>query len=552
MRESRVEPQRPVPTMKRSFGGLTPAPWYPGARPLRNRRSAPLGRARRPPPRSRRSAARVRRGLARSCWRRSRGPSSSCSGPGVPAAPRDRAEGFRHLLRFLAAGHLLCVEHADPDHPSFARMVDPAWQWGLDMPDCLYLYAPLRGDAAYRVWGRRGSREPRRLPGELGALRARATSRSWGTLSSASTEQLDVGVDGSLELWLGGPPRPRNWLPVAPNAEFLLVRQYFADWESELPGGPLDRARRRRRARPPPRADQIAARLERGSSAWLDRGGALWERMSRGFVEGIAPNTLMVTKPADSDQRAGLRGQAYGIGNFHCAPEEAVLGPIRAAALSSLERVARELVVGEHGLRGAPDVAQRRIRPGSMRTASSAASSRTPTRACPTGSTPRATSAARWRCASCSPMRARASSSSGCRSHASPLGLPDDDAADLRSRARGEPRAAAPRRAAPLSALGLPMARITCEIEDGVAIVRLDDGKVNAIDARLVRGARRRARRASSAIAAPRRVVLFGRPGCFCAGLDRNACRRFPPRPCARRRGRSSPRWSASSCSRSP
>jgi hypothetical protein len=243
-------------------------------------------------------------------------------GAGVPDSPRDRAEGFRHLLRFLVAGQLLCVEHADPDHPRFARMVDPAWQWGLDMPDCLYLYAPLRGDAAYRVWGRRGSARHVDFQVNWGHF-ARGDIAAWGTLSSAHAEELEVAADGSLELRLGGPPRPRNWLPVAPNAEFLLVRQYFADWENERPA---DLAIERLGQGPAPalRGEQIAARLSR-LVEWLDRGGALWERMSRGLVEGMAPNTVVVTRPADSDQRAGLRGQAYGMGNFHCADEEAVV-----------------------------------------------------------------------------------------------------------------------------------------------------------------------------------------------------------------------------------
>jgi hypothetical protein len=77
-------------------------------------------------------------------------------------------------------------------------------------------------------------------------------------------------------------------------------------------------------AAPPPRTDQVAERLAR-LVRWLDRGGALWEKMSRGLVEGMSPNSLVVTRPADSDQRAGLRGQAYGIGNFHCAEQEAVI-----------------------------------------------------------------------------------------------------------------------------------------------------------------------------------------------------------------------------------
>jgi hypothetical protein len=244
-------------------------------------------------------------------------------GPGVPATPRDRAEGFRHLLRFLVAGHLLCVEHADPDAPRFARMVDPAWPWGLDMPDCLYLFAPLRGDAVYRVWGSRGTANHLDFQVNWGHF-ALGDISAWGTVASANDFELDFAPDGSFELWLGGPARSRNWLPLAPNAEFLLVRQYFGDWEREQPGDLAIERVGGPAPTPPPRSDEIAARLDR-LVTWLDRGGALWERMSRGLVEAMAPNSLAVTRPADSAQRAGLRGQAYGIGNFHCATEEAVI-----------------------------------------------------------------------------------------------------------------------------------------------------------------------------------------------------------------------------------
>jgi len=244
-------------------------------------------------------------------------------GPGAPTLPRDRAEGFRHLLRFLVAGHLLCVEHADPDVPRFARMVDPAWPWGLDMPDCLYLFAALRGDAVYRVWGTRGTAKHVDFQVNWGHF-ALGDIAAWGTVSSASDLELDFAADGSFELWLGGPARPRNWLPFAPNAEFLLVRQYFADWERERPGDFAIERVGADAAPPALRSDQIAARLER-LVTWLDRGGALWERMSRGLVEGMAPNSLLVTRPEESNQRAGLRGQAYAIGNFRCAVDEAVI-----------------------------------------------------------------------------------------------------------------------------------------------------------------------------------------------------------------------------------
>jgi len=63
--------------------------------------------------------------------------------------------------------------------------------------------------------------------------------------------------------------------------------------------------------------------------------------------------------------------------------------------------------------------------------------------------------------------------------------------------------------------------RIRCAVEDQIALVRLDDGKVNAIEstwcAELAAALDRvEADRNAKAL------LLFGRPGCFCAGLDRN------------------------------
>jgi hypothetical protein len=57
---------------------------------------------------------------------------------------------------------------------------------------------------------------------------------------------------------------------------------------------------------------------------WLDRGGALWETMSRGFL-GMEPNSIIMHRADLAAERAGLRGQTYGMGNFHCGPGEAVL-----------------------------------------------------------------------------------------------------------------------------------------------------------------------------------------------------------------------------------
>ena len=243
-------------------------------------------------------------------------------GDGVPDSPSDRAEGFRYLTRFLAAGTVLCVEHADPDYPEFGRMVDHTMAWGLDCPDCLYLYATVRGDAGYRISGNRGSANHIDIQVNYGHF-AQGDISTWGTISSLNGLDLRTEPDGSFELFLGGEERDGNWLRLEPNAEFVLVRQYFNDWERERPADLIIERLDAAYPVPLPRTDQVAARLAR-LSMWLERGGALWERMSKAML-GLAPNTLLVSLPKDSDKRAGMQGQAYGIGNFRCAPDEAVI-----------------------------------------------------------------------------------------------------------------------------------------------------------------------------------------------------------------------------------
>jgi hypothetical protein len=245
---------------------------------------------------------------------------------GTPELPVDRAEGYRYLTRLLAAGLVTCVEHADPDYPEFGRMMDLDMKWGLDCPDCLYLYATIRGDAEYRVCGNVGSANHIDIQVNYGHFASGDISR-WGTISSINGLDLETNADGSFELFLGGDERSSKWLALAPNAEFVQVRQYFNDWENECPADLYIERIGATYPAPRPTPEQIAARFER-LRMWMERGGALWDRMSRGLLD-MEPNSMVVHRPQDSDQRAGLGGQAYGMGNFACGPEEAVIVEFR-------------------------------------------------------------------------------------------------------------------------------------------------------------------------------------------------------------------------------
>ena len=239
-----------------------------------------------------------------------------------PDPPEDRAEYLRYLLQFLASGISVCVAHGDPDHPEFTRMMDLDRRWGLDSPDHLYLFASIRGDAEYVISGDPGSANLVDFQVNEGhyALGDVAANRTQGSLIR---DELDRATDGSIELHLGGAPRERNWIAMRPGARFVQVRQVFADWENEWAadlriervGGAV--------MRPRLRTDQIAERVDL-LRTWMREGGTLWRNMSKAML-AMPPNTLVIPDPHKSSEFSGMKGQAYGMGNFYCQPDEAVV-----------------------------------------------------------------------------------------------------------------------------------------------------------------------------------------------------------------------------------
>jgi hypothetical protein len=239
-----------------------------------------------------------------------------------PFPPEDRAEYLRYLLQFLASGISVCVAHGDPDHPELTRMMDLDRRWGLDSPDHLYLFASVRGDAEYIVSGDPGTANLVDFQVNEGhyALGDVASTRTQGSLI---LDELDLESDGSVIVYLGGEARERNWLPLRDGGRFFQLRQVFADWENERPaelriervGGAV--------MRPRVRTDQIAERVDLLRS-WMSAGGSLWRDMSKAML-AMPRNTLAIPDPQRSSEFSGLKGQAYGMGNFYCAPDEVVL-----------------------------------------------------------------------------------------------------------------------------------------------------------------------------------------------------------------------------------
>ncbi|MCR9094130.1 MAG: hypothetical protein NXI30_07930 [bacterium] len=243
----------------------------------------------------------------------------------APDTPRFEAEAERYVARFLAAGLVSCVLHNDPEHPVFGRMMDYTMPWGLDHPDCLYLYAPLAGDGVYRVRGPRGSANHFDVQVNAGHF-ALGSVAATETVASADARALELGDGDVLDLQIGGragETGAAHWLPSREDAGFLLVRQYFGDWEHERPADLFIEREDATWPIPPPTPERVRAQLAL-LETWLVKGAEQWAQMSAGFLS--LPENSVITHAADrAAKNAGAADQSYCMGNFACGADEAVI-----------------------------------------------------------------------------------------------------------------------------------------------------------------------------------------------------------------------------------
>lgn len=146
---------------------------------------------------------------------------------GVPASDTEQAEGARLLGRYLRLGLDFCLEYADPAYPAFFEGTrDGVRKYAGDNPDEVYSHASVSPDYAYRV---SGSMEGAFLF-ECGVYTGDAfldpKKNPVRLLDFITESDVEIAPDGSFELFVGGPKRDANWVPLAPGASGLLVRRY--------------------------------------------------------------------------------------------------------------------------------------------------------------------------------------------------------------------------------------------------------------------------------------------------------------------------------------
>ncbi len=152
--------------------------------------------------------------------------------PDFPGSPRERAEGFRHLARMVVFGLQWAVEFGDPDFPSFYRCDGDLVQWGAPNADNIYLRARIRGDGSYRLTGNKGKLHDFIISTHDGDMHM----EKYAVFEERSARDLEMAPDGSFEVILSPREHRGNWMPLHPDVEYVLIRQYLSDWDRHEPG----------------------------------------------------------------------------------------------------------------------------------------------------------------------------------------------------------------------------------------------------------------------------------------------------------------------------
>jgi hypothetical protein len=146
-------------------------------------------------------------------------------------------------------------------------------------------------------------------------------------VSDLDGDGLALAPDGSFELILGGEqPASGNWLPLPEDASALIVRQFFYDWDTEVPAHfeieRIDAGPRRPPLTVAPGG--IAAQLE-ALGRFVHDNTAWWKE-----IANAKRDPYVNTFPDDAGglgavASASQKYQAFGIGTFVLAEDEALL-----------------------------------------------------------------------------------------------------------------------------------------------------------------------------------------------------------------------------------
>jgi hypothetical protein len=241
----------------------------------------------------------------------------------APASREDRAEGFRYLSRLVNASLSMFVEFADPDYPEFGRLMDTSVKWGLDNIDALYGKCSIRGEATYRIRGTGGTAHYLGFyatAGQFGDPVLEGKAAPGSVVGVINNLDLEYASDGSFEIIVSADEQPGNWMKVDPAATGIGVRQFFYDWDNEIPWR-LSIERIGAEGPPPALTAEQLDRRMRNAIKFINPGCDLWDGLARSYWAQPPNDVVMIERGRSLTDPY----QDYGFGHFRLEPDEALI-----------------------------------------------------------------------------------------------------------------------------------------------------------------------------------------------------------------------------------
>lgn len=192
-------------------------------------------------------------------------------GPTGARGARERAEGFRYLVRLLAAGQELAFE-SDRNRPSLVRMFTPTRKFIAEGTDTIYHQAKLDSALSYVMKVRRGD-------DIFFSAVVYAEDEGGDKFIADDLNDERIVFDevrgrqvATIHLSATRPEGATNWLKLEGQRPFILTRQYFSEFVTEVDAGKYRQAimtiERADETRPPSEysEDELARGIERMAS----------------------------------------------------------------------------------------------------------------------------------------------------------------------------------------------------------------------------------------------------------------------------------------------
>ncbi|WP_304118842.1 DUF1214 domain-containing protein [Mycolicibacterium bacteremicum] len=242
-----------------------------------------------------------------------------------PTSGAARVDALRFLTQNLGQAFDLALETRDTQYPDLHAFSGPTRKLGGDCADFTYQQAWIDGRSSYRITGHRGSARFFNITVQ-GARRdgPGVLHEPFGDQPEANMfgHQLEIGADGTFELFIGGTARSVNWLPTTSHSRKLFIRQGFDRWDEEPARMQIERLGMAG-PKPLPEPDTMTAAMD-WAGAFVTGLMRDWPEypFTHGGVDAQRPNSFPAVEATGDDAR---RGRAAANMHWQIGPEQALI-----------------------------------------------------------------------------------------------------------------------------------------------------------------------------------------------------------------------------------